>query len=127
MYAVANPESFTKNLVPYYENKVVEMRKLMNEFDEKTVLGLWWDSKVPEKDKVKEWSKFWKMPFTNISFLGVSDSKEVTEEIKKYFKLYGEIEKIAQEVSQVVEQEGINAAEPQINALRVKLQEGFVA
>ncbi|WP_250295883.1 hypothetical protein [Wolbachia endosymbiont of Oedothorax gibbosus] len=74
---------------------------------------------------MKMWSKFWKMPFTNISFLGVSDSEEVVEEIKKYFKLYGEIEEIAQEVSQVVEQEGINAAEPQINALRVKLQEAI--
>lgn len=115
------PEELIMSLIPAYENKIDEVTKLMAEFEQKKELGLWWDSKVPEEDKVG-WSQFWEIPVKNINWSGVSDKGEVISEVKNFFKFYEEIEGLAQEINEVATEKGIGAAESQINCLSKKLK-----
>lgn len=133
MYETSEPKEFTKNLIQFYQNKIDEMLELMNTFEEKTQLGMWWDSKIPDKDRVEvkfepsvtEFINLVKGTFTNINWTEISNKEEVLEEVQKYFNFYEENAKIAQEIIEVIRNRGVKAAEPRINFLREKLKEAI--
>lgn len=71
MKEIQKPADFIKDLIPTYKNEVSEIKKLMAKFEKKGKVGLRWDSKVPEQDKVGwKWNEFFKRPYENVSWLG---------------------------------------------------------
>jgi hypothetical protein len=110
-------------LTSAYENKIAEVTKLMNKFEEDDALVWWLDSKVPEKDKVG-WIEFWAMPVKNVNWSRVldKDKDKVKQDIERFFKFYKELEDLAQEISEVATEKGIGAAESEVNCLSEKLK-----
>lgn len=108
-------------LTSAYENKIAEVTKLMNKFEEDDALVWWLDSKVPEEKKAG-WIEFWAMPVKNVNWSRVLDKDKVKHDIERFFEFYKDIEDLAQEISEVATEKGIGAAESEINYLSEKLK-----
>jgi len=134
MKEVQNPEKFIKDLIPTYTNKVSEVNKLIGKLEKIKKAGLWWDSKVPEKDKVKlklqsstllKWNIV-TIPFKNISYSTRLKKSEVTNAVKALRDFYSRSEILTKEIDKIMLDEGINIAEPKINSLIFQLKEDIV-
>jgi len=127
MHVVQNPEKCIKDLIPIYKNEVSELYKLIGKLGREKEKSLWWDSKVPEKDKMEwRWSTLltrsaFTIPFKNISCSEL-EKRTVVNAVTELYILYGRIGGLTQEIDTIMLKEGINVAEPKINKLIFKLK-----
>lgn len=119
------PEEFINGLTSAYENKIAEVTRLIADFEEKKKSDLWWDSKVPEKDKM-EWRwrfRTFTIPYKNISYSTKSNKHMVINAVTILYNFYKDIEVLTQEIDKVMLEQGINVAEPKINSLIFRLKD----
>lgn len=125
MHVVQNPEKCIKDLIPTYTNQASELYKLIGKLTKKKGEGLWWDSKVPEKDKM-EWRwrfRTFTIPYKNISYSTKSNKHMVINAVTELYNFYKDIEVLTQEIDKVMLEKGINVAEPKINSLIFRLKD----
>ncbi|XP_034194068.1 uncharacterized protein LOC117610599 [Osmia lignaria lignaria] len=107
---LAYKKEAVEDVTEFAKTKKDEMQELIKDFNEKWQIGLWWDSKVLQKDK----------RFYHFFSFKTSDKQDVIQVIEKYLNLYKHMYDI-EYVKDATDQESINSAYDQIQDLYKEL------